>query len=175
MGDPAAYLLVLSEREAIRWVLTTGQMAFPSTPRREVAALRRDDELFLLSTRGAFHNPTRDRTRVIGTATVTTSVVRLDDVIELTGRTFESGCSIAVTALAPYLEGVELAPLAAELDAFRGTANWGMLLRRPLVPISSSDAERLRRDLRRWGDHLETTIATYRDRIRPVRAPIDGP
>ena len=166
--DTATYLLVLGERDAIRWVLTTGQMAFPSTPRREVAALREGDELFLLTTRGAFHNPTRDRTRIIGTAVVTTSVARFDDALELAGRTFESGCSIEVTSLTPYLEGVELAPLADKLDTLRGKAHWGMLLRRPLVPIALADATLLRRELGRWDDHLDAAMATYRDRIPPV-------
>lgn len=168
MGDAAKYLLVLGEREAIRWVLTTGRMAFPATPRREVAALREADQLFLVTTRGAFHNPTRDRTRVIGTAIVTTRVERFDETLELAGRTFESGCSIEVTSLAPYLAGIELSPLAHQLDALRGQAHWGMLLRRPLVPIGDADAALLRHELGRRSDEISESIASYRDHIHPV-------
>jgi hypothetical protein len=104
MGKTAAYLLVLGEREAILWVLLNEQMAFPATPRREVSALQPGDELVLLTTRGAYHNPTRDRTRVIGTATVQSKVTQLNPQVEIAGRTFASGCQIKVETLAPYFD-----------------------------------------------------------------------
>ena len=44
-----AYLVVLGEREAIAWVLREQRMAFPRTPRAEVAALVPGDNLFLYS------------------------------------------------------------------------------------------------------------------------------
>ena len=106
MSSNVPYLLVLGEREAIRWVLTNQRMAFPATARAEVTALREGDELFLLSTRGAFRNPTRDRTRVIGTAVALTAVEPLDEPLEIAGRTFARGCSIRVDSLAPYLGGL---------------------------------------------------------------------
>jgi len=65
----AAYLLVLGDREAIAWVLREQRMAFPRTPRAEVAAAAPGDRLYLYSPRGAWHNPTHDRGRVIGDCT----------------------------------------------------------------------------------------------------------
>lgn len=167
MVATSRFLLVLGEREAIRWVVTTGQMAFPAKPRREVSALREGDSLFMISTRGAFHNPTRDRTRYIGTAEVASAVRRFEIPLDLAGRKFESGCAIQITALMPYRQGVELAPLVNQLDSLRGTSHWGMLLRRPLVPISEADASVLRQAAGRWGGDLESAVASYRD-IVPV-------
>lgn len=164
MSGSAAYLAVLGEQEAIRWVVSTGRMAFPSTPRREVGALREGDVLFLLSTRGAFHNPTRDRTRVIGRARVTSSVLRFDTRLELAGRIFESGCSLRIMSLAPYREGVEIAPLAGDLDVLVGKTHWGMLLRRPLVRLNEADAALLGSKLAVWGSSIDDAIATYRER-----------
>ncbi|WJK33373.1 hypothetical protein [Solwaraspora sp. WMMA2065] len=46
----AAYLVVLGERAAIRWVLEQQRMAFPATPRAEVAALAAGDRLLLYAT-----------------------------------------------------------------------------------------------------------------------------
>jgi hypothetical protein len=99
------YLLILGEREAISWVLREQRMAFPSTPRAEVAALAVDDRLLLYTTRGAWHNPTRDRGRIIGIATVTNAVRLLDEPIEISGRRFSSGCELSIDGLIPYPGG----------------------------------------------------------------------
>src|SRR5262245_6430447 len=91
------YLLVLAEREALAWVLRHSRMAFPARPRRrEVMALKTGDDLFLLTTRGCFHNPTRDRTRVIGQATPLGPAVQLDEAYELHGRVFPLGCELRI-------------------------------------------------------------------------------
>jgi hypothetical protein len=165
----AAYLLVIGEREALAWILRERRMAFPSTTRREVSQLQVGDQLFLLTTRGCFHNPGRDATRVVGTATVETPVAVLDPAVELVGRTFPRGCNIEIVSLAPYLTGVELLPLIPRLDAFRGASAWGMRLRKPLVPISSKDTRLLTRELGPVATtRLSAAVPTYLDNIRPV-------
>ena len=77
------YLLILGEREALAWVLKAQRMAFPSTTRKEVQRLKVGDTVFLVTTRGCFPNPTRDRTRVIGQAQVTSPVEALDPPLSL--------------------------------------------------------------------------------------------
>lgn len=67
-----SYLVILGDREAIGWVLREQRMAFPATPRAEVAALASGDRLYLYATRGAWRNPTRDRGRIIATAVART-------------------------------------------------------------------------------------------------------
>lgn len=166
MGKTAAYLLVLSEREAILWVLLNEQMAFPARPRREVSALQPGDELVLLTTRNAYHSPNRDRTRVIGTATVQSKVTQLDPPVEIAGRAFVSGCQIKLETLAPYSTGPEIGPLAPQLHALRGQTNWGMLLRKPLVPIDDSDVLLLKRELQSNLRALDESLLTYSSRIK---------
>lgn len=161
MGKTTAYLVVLGEREAILWVLLNQQMAFPLTPRREVSALRPGDELVLLTTRAAYHNPVRDRTRVIGTATVESKVAQLDPQVEIAGRAFASGCLIKLETLAPYLTGPEIGPLVSQIHALRGQKNWGMLLRKPLVPIDDSDVVLLKRKLQSHLRSLDESLLTY--------------
>src|SRR4051794_12270796 len=104
----ATYLTVIGDRVALAWVLAKSQMAFPATPRAEVSALEAGDELFLVSTRGCFKNPTRDRTRIIGRAVLASAVTKADEPIELIGRTFDRTCDLDVTSLAPVLTGVAL-------------------------------------------------------------------
>ncbi|MGY0002498.1 hypothetical protein [Micromonospora sp. I033] len=112
------YLVILGDRDAISWVLHEQRMAFPATPRAEVAALAADDRMFLYATRGAWHNPTRDRGRIIGTATPQSTVRMLAAPIEIAGRTFVSGCDLRIDSLVPYPGRLELQPLVKQLAAF---------------------------------------------------------
>ena len=70
ISNAASYLLIIGDREALGWVVSSGQMAFPSVRRSEVRSLGVGDELFLYPTRGASKNSTRNRGRIIGTAHV---------------------------------------------------------------------------------------------------------
>lgn len=143
-----SYLLVIGDREALGWILTSSRMAFPSASRAEVAALRPGDELFLYTTRGCFKNPTRDRGRIIATAKVTSAVERLDQPVHFAGRDFPVGCELAIGRLAPLGEGLELAPLVDSLEVFRTSADsWSIHLRRPLVRLSEEDSGLLRNRL----------------------------
>jgi hypothetical protein len=164
----ADYLLVIGERSALAWILQERRMAFPPTTRREVDALNVGDRLFLTTTRGCFHNPTRDATRVIAIGHVLSEVKACKSPLKIAGREFTKECSLSIDLLAAYLDGVELAPLIESLDAFAGSAAWGMRLRRPLVRLSTHDAKLLERRLRPIASEPSKTEATYVNRLRPV-------
>lgn len=143
-----SYLLVVGDREALGWILTERRTAFPSAGRSEVAALRPGDELFLYTTRGCFKNPTRDRGRIIGIATVASPVTPLDEPARFGDRTFPVGCRLDLGDVAPFGQGLELAPLVPRLSAFDGTGDaWSIRLRRPLVHLPDADADRIRASL----------------------------
>lgn len=93
----ATYLSVIGDRVALAGVLKNAKMAFPTTRRSEVESPEKDDELFLVSTRGCFRNPTRDRTRVLGRAVLRAPVSMAPEPIELIGRTFNRTCSLEIT------------------------------------------------------------------------------
>lgn len=116
-------------------------MAFPA--QRSAAALRPGNELLIYTTRGCFGNPTRDRGRVIGRAAVITTVELVRPMIEIEGRRFSAACDIAVSALAPIGQGVELGPLVEELDVFPDPRSWSVWLRRPILELPDRDAELL--------------------------------
>ena len=87
---PASYLVIIGDREPLAWVLSNQRMAFPGHRAQEVSALREGDEMLLYATRGCFRNPTRDRGRVIGRATATSVVRKLDPPLRLGGRESQS-------------------------------------------------------------------------------------
>lgn len=165
MSEARSYLLILGERGAVAWVLRESRMAFPPTRRAEIDRLAAGDELLIFTTRGCWHNPTRDRGRVIGAAEVTSPVVPYEQPVEIASRTFTRGCDIAVRSLAPCREGVELAPLVPRLEAFPDGPGWGIRLRRPLLELPSGDAALLRRELAEIATDPSRTVDGYLDRV----------
>jgi hypothetical protein len=155
------HLLVIGERAALAWVLAKQRMAFPGHRKTEAGRLRAGDVLLLYTTRGTFHNPTRDRGRVIGEANVLARVEPLDEPVVFEGREYPIGCPLAIERLAPFRAGVELAPLVPTLESFPDPATWSARMRRPLVPLTSNDAARLRRALDEVAGPPEAVLASY--------------
>lgn len=162
----ASYLVVIGERDALAWVLTKQRMAFPEYRAREVSALLPGDELLLYTTRGCFHNPDKDRGRIIGAAQAATGVERLDPHVVVSERSFGLGCRLALRTLAPYPRGVELSPLVPELDVFPNKTGWATRIRRPLVLLPKHDAALLRRRLEPLiADDVEPAIDSYLEKL----------
>lgn len=167
-------MIIIGERDALAWILTNERMAFPDYRAREVADLKRGDELFLYTTRGCFHNPGRDRGRIIGVAKAASEVERLEPPLEVAGRSFGIGCRLTVRSLAPDGRGVELSPLVPQLDGFPNKTGWAPRLRRPLVPLSKRDAALLRRRLQRVADSPKSAVKEYVARAARRRSNADG-
>lgn len=165
MNDARSYLLIIGEREALAWVLRESRMAFPPTRRAEVDRLAGGDELYIFTTRGCWHNPSRDRGRVIGHAVVTSPVVAYDRPVEIAGREFTRGCGIEIRSLAPVREGVELAPLVPRLAAFPEGNGWGVRLRRPLLELPATDAALIRDQLAQASYEPGEVLRDYLDRV----------
>lgn len=145
------YLLVIGDREPLAWILTEGRMAFPARRSRETSQLSEGDRLFLYTTRGCFRNPRRDRGRVIGEATVATTVSELENPVKFRGQVFSLGCSLVITGLALRPEGTEMTELIEDMHLFPSAnpLSWGMRLRRVLVPLDKHDASLLHKKLAR--------------------------
>ena len=56
----AVHLLILGERDGLRWVLENERMAFPAHRRAQLSHVRPSEDLLLYTTRGCF--PTRRAT-----------------------------------------------------------------------------------------------------------------
>ena len=145
-----SHLVILSERDAIAWVVARKRMAFTADRATAAsAAIAKGDELFLYATRGAFHNPTRDRGRVFGRATATSDVEQLAAPVVLISRTFTHGFSLRLEVLVRPRLGVEIAELVPLLSSFPNEAGWAWKLRRPFLTLTTDDAQLLRRRLRK--------------------------
>jgi hypothetical protein len=171
-----AFLLVLGEREGIWWVLSQRQMAFEAHRAGQARMLQPGVELLLYATRGAFHNPTRDRGRIIAAANVRTPVVEFSEPVTIAGREFTLGCELELQSIASRGHGVDLAPLVEKLEVFPVKHAWSARLRQPLVPLPGADAELLRGYLRAVAslDELAESVESYRWPARTDRERTSG-
>lgn len=156
-----SYLLIISNREALAWILSSQEMAFPELRGRSASLLRQNDNLLLYTTRGCFLNPARDRGRVIGHATVDSAVSVLEKPIEFGPRTFPLGCSLKIHALTPYGAGVDLAERVTEMHAFPNPSAWMVYLRRTLVVLDDHDFDLLLRALRQAAVSPRSVVEEY--------------
>lgn len=153
------YLLPIADREPLAWILREQRTAFGDHRARQAHTLEVGDVLFLYTTRGCFRNPTRDRGRVIGRASVAAQAKRERKTPSFGARAYPWVVELDIEALAPLHEGVELAPLVPRLrGTFPDPTTWSARMRRALVALDASDAAEI--------DHaLESVVMPYRTAV----------
>jgi hypothetical protein len=156
-----SYLLVIGDAIPLAWVLAEQRMAFSALSKSRTAALKLGDELFIYTTRQCFHNPTRDRGRVIGLALAGSVVRDLAEPVVFNERRYTSGCALNIQAVAPLRDGIELRPLVPQLHAFPDERAWSARLRRPPLPLDKHDAALLKRQLKPLLEPLNRHLDAY--------------
>ena len=165
----SSYIQVLSERAAVSWILSESRTAFSEASRPRAACLAIGDELFLYTTRGCFHNPTRHRGRIMGRTRVSSAVSELAEPVSIAGRYFTTGCDLEFELLAQPLDGVEIGPLAPKLSVFASREHWAAPLRRSVIKLSPSDAAVLRQQLELIGAPPDAVRQAWIDLSRTKR------
>lgn len=163
------FLLLIGDHEPLVWVLTNERMAFPAARAYLVSQLSPDDRLFLYSTRGCFHNPTRDRGRVIGEATVRSTVATLEEPVKFGDKAYPLGCRLKIIGLAARGEGIELGTMTDRLNLFPDSRTWSARLRPVLVAIDRHDAALIHEQLIHVMHRPEVHRAGYLRRTPPPR------
>jgi hypothetical protein len=132
--------------------------------------LRPGDQVLLYASRGCYGNPTRDRGRIIGTATVRTKAEVLDPPVTVGSREYAVGAEISIETIAPVREGPELAPLVDQLAVFPHKHAWSAVLRRSLLTLPAKDARLLNTRLEAVAgspsEHLAGHLEATRRRAR---------
>jgi hypothetical protein len=162
-----SHLIILGDRDAIAWVVSHRRMAFTADRAAAAsAAISEGDELLLYATRGAFHNPTRDRGRVFGRGVASSAVAPLRKPVPLLGREFTHGFEFELQSLAPPRLGVEIAELIPRLSSFPNKTGWAVSLRRPQLTLTGEDARLIRKRLEKDAGDLADAIERYLDESR---------
>lgn len=141
-------------------------MAFPANRSRDAGRVRKGAQLLLYATRGAYHNPTAHRGRVFAAATAATDSSPLAEPVTFGDRSFTTGFSLDITALAPLHGGFELEPLVPKLHAFPKKHAWSVYLRRPLVPLDKHDLRLLSRQIATVAADPADHVADYVSAVR---------
>ncbi|MER5413985.1 hypothetical protein [Streptomyces virginiae] len=138
------HLMIISDHDALRWVVTEQRMAFPTGRSKLAQSVNEGDEVLLYTTRGCFRNPTRDRGRLMGRATVSSPVRALPKPLRLAERSFSDGCSLNIHSLAQWREGLVLSDLVPQLQVFPDPAAWSVRMRTAALLLPAADAHLLR-------------------------------
>ncbi|SEC38732.1 hypothetical protein SAMN04489844_2202 [Nocardioides exalbidus] len=162
-----AHLIVLGDRRGIGWVLDNETVAFPEQRYKNTFPnFVRGDVIYLYATRGAFHNPTRDKGRIFARAVVRGPVERTKAPLTFRDRVHPLLMPVSVERLAPALEGVDLADLVPRMTSFPKPETWSVYLRRSTCPLTPEDAKLVDAKLKKVSgpltDHLEDYLRLAR-------------
>lgn len=159
------HLLVLGNAEAARWVLENQRMAFSEVGRRTASRLSRGDTLIFyagLKCWPGLGGPRPKSGLFIADAIVLTDVARMKQPAHVGGRHFHYGCEIFFEHLAPVGSGVPIGTVRDRLELTAGRANYGQVLRRTPVLLSSADAALLKAELQKVWLPFDDSIEGYR-------------
>jgi hypothetical protein len=134
----------------LRWVLKNNRMAFSPGTCRRAARIQKGDPVVLYVGRGAYHNPTRDRSQIIGVGTVESAIRPLARPIEIAGREFTCACDLSLALIFPERDGVPVEPLVPRLTFIPRKEIWGQYLRTGLVEISAADVRTISSAMNKW-------------------------
>lgn len=140
---------VFGEIEGLRWVLEHRRMAFPASAASRVAGMDSGDQAVLYLSRGAFHNPTRDVSRLGGIVRVT-SAPRRGRPVTIAGREFEWFAEIQPEMLLPERQGPAVKALADGLDLVKRPEVWGQYFRTSPIEVGEKDFEVMARKIEGW-------------------------
>lgn len=143
--DGVPWLIVIGEREGLRWVIEHQRMAFRDTVKGKPSA---GDPFAIYVSRGAFHNPGRDEAQVLGLGTFKTGIERRATTVgdERYART----ARLDISEVRPERQGLPFRPLVEDLTFIAKKSGWAAYVRQTLVPIPQADFDLIARRLREF-------------------------
>ncbi|MBY5162099.1 EVE domain-containing protein [Salsipaludibacter albus] len=138
------WVWVFGEIDGLRWVLEHDRMAFPEHAAGRISRMEPGDRAILYVTRGAFHNPTRDRAHLAGVTRVTSDPRQVDDALVIAGRDFTWTVGHEPEMLMDERHGPHVRPLVERLEMVRRPESWGSYFRASPIEISADDFDLLR-------------------------------
>jgi hypothetical protein len=137
------WLVVFAEVQGFRWVVQHSRMAFSEGMASRARRMGAGDQLILYLARGAFHNPTRDRSHLAGLATVMSPMERLPEILRIGNREFAWGCDLDLAVVLPERQGVPIHSLLSQLSFVQDKQRWGVSFRPGLIRLADPDLQLL--------------------------------
>lgn len=129
------WLIIVSNRTALEWILDTRRMAFRSHVNTD--QLQKGDRFALYTSRGAYGNTSRDESQIIAlgrlTSPVTEASVRVGD------EAFTKSCAISVERALPLRAGLPFRTLVGQLSIAKTARQWPASVRRTVATLDDND------------------------------------
>ncbi len=138
MSLPGTWLWVFGDIRGLRWVLERGTMAFAAHAAARLRGMAPGDRAVLYVTRGAFHNPTRDRAYLAGLVEVT-SPPRETEPLEIAGRAFSILVDFTPVRVLPERQGPPVRDLVPRLQFVKRPEVWGQYFRASPIRLGGGD------------------------------------
>lgn len=140
--DEGAWLWVLTNGEALEWVLNHGQMGFGQSAESRARRIKKGDRALLYLGKTSTGDRAPDRGRVVAAASIRSRPIR--DPVVIAGRAYELSCDFRVEYQARQGSGPELKKFVEELEFIRIPQHYGGHLQNSPVELSCSDYRLLR-------------------------------
>lgn len=141
--EPGWWVWVFGEIAALRWVVEHQRMLFAHHQQRRLTTMRAGDRAVLYTSRGAFHNPTRDEARPVGLATVQGDPAQADQAVGFGDREFTWACPIGIDLLLPERTGASGRDLVPTLDLVKKPHVWSSYFHQSPIRIGPDDFARM--------------------------------
>lgn len=149
MSSTRYWVWIFGEIEGLRWVLDKQRMAFAAHAAVRVGRMSPGDKAVLFVTRGAFHNPNRDESRLAGIVEVSSAVGK-KRAVTIAGRKFDTYVDFLPRRILPEREGPPVKTLVHDLERVKRADAWGHYFRNSPIEISRADFMILARAIRAW-------------------------
>jgi hypothetical protein len=168
LESSASQLFVISNAEALAWVLGEKRVAFSRQRARTVERLTPGSRLFLYATSRCFRGKFSG-SQIIGEVSITGKAQPMDTPVTFGDYRFSIECPISIIELAPIEQAPKLPPLVPQLHAFKDMSAWHLRLRGALVPLDDHDYELLSSTLSSATEvDTEEVISNYASLARQV-------
>jgi hypothetical protein len=132
------WIWIFAEIQGLRWVLEHNAMAFPERAATQVAKIRRGDRAVLYVSRNAFHNPTRDESRLVGLVRVTSDAA-VHRLTKIGTREYSWLLRFYPDTILDERTGPPVRPLVKRLQRVKRPEVWGGYFRSSPIEIVEED------------------------------------
>jgi hypothetical protein len=139
---------VFGRVEGLLWVLQRNEMAFPVHALQRVSRIESGDRAILYIARGAFSNPTRHESRLVGLVRVTGAPER--QTVTVAGRPYSLVVPFRPEVIFGQHSGPSVAALAQRLERVKRPEVWGTYFRNSPIEVSQRDFDVMARAVEDW-------------------------
>lgn len=136
-------IFVVGSRVALEFILDNEVMAFRAAVKTEL--LTEGMKFAIYTTRGAYGNPSKDRSQILALGRLVSGVT--DHPHSIGHELFPRSCQLRIEARLPWRNGLLFEPLIDELAFVGGRRRYSSVFHRTIVKVPVKDFDRISSDV----------------------------